>query len=308
MAPKLSALRAIRRRRHIRLPDSDAGNFRTIRRLMKLLGGLIVNVARDIFSGRIQHVERRKLVQIFMVQRPDHRLDYLLQMHEIVEQADGIDLLARQRHAHFVIVPVEVLAFAFIAAQIVRSGECFIHTDLVHAYPSAAPSGREATRAGYSASMKRETSARSCVVLYSGRDSRKILPYCMREIRLSRMAKIPRSVLDLIKRPKPCFSARTASGTWYSAKALRPSSWSARTRAATIGSLGTAKGSLSTITQESWSPGTSTPCQKLAVAKRTAPGVFLKRSRSTERGAVPCSSSGKSTRLRTRSNKSLICE
>src|SRR5580704_13696236 len=87
-------LRAVRRRRHIRLPDCDAGNFRAVRRLVKLLGCLIVNVARDIFSRWVQHVERRKLVQIFMVQRPDHGLDYLLQVHEIVENADGIDFLA----------------------------------------------------------------------------------------------------------------------------------------------------------------------------------------------------------------------
>ena len=64
----LLALRAVGRRRHIRLPNRDAGNSRAVRRLVKLLGGLIVNVARDIFSRRVQHVERRELVQIFMVQ------------------------------------------------------------------------------------------------------------------------------------------------------------------------------------------------------------------------------------------------
>ncbi len=50
------------------------------------------------------------------------------------------------------------------------------------------------------------------------------------------------------------------------------------------------------MTQESCSPGTSTPCQKLAVAKRTAFGVLRNFSRSAARGAVPCSSSGKPTR------------
>jgi len=39
---------------------------------------------------------------------------------------------------------------------------------------------------------------------------------------------------------------------------------------AAIGSEGTAKGKRSTITQESCSPRTSTPCQKLEVAKSTA--------------------------------------
>ena len=64
---------------------------------------------------------------------------------------------------------------------------------------------------------------------------------------------------------------------------------SARTRAATTGSEGTANGSRSTMTQESWSPGTSTPCQKLEVANRTAPLGCCEISRAAPmRGAVPC--------------------
>ncbi len=44
-------------------------------------------------------------------------------------------------------------------------------------------------------------------------------------------------------------------------------------RAATTGSLGTENGSLSMMTELSCSPCTSTPCQKLLVANRTALGV-----------------------------------
>ena len=62
------------------------------------------------------------------------------------------------------------------------------------------------------------------------------------------------------------------------------------------------------MTQDSCSPGTSTPCQKLAVANNTAPSVFLNRSSNTERGAVPCNNSENDTRERTRPNKSFICE
>ena len=58
-------------------------------------------------------------------------------------------------------------------------------------------------------------------------------------------------------------------------------------RAATTGSPGEAKGSLSMITQESCSPTTSTPCQKDAVARSTAPGVVRKVSSSTALGASP---------------------
>src|SRR5438046_1020248 len=128
----------------------------------------------------------------------------------------------------------------------------------------------------------------------------------MRWMRVSSSASTPRSVFVRISRPNPCFSDSTACGTWNSAKALRPSSCSACTRAATMGSLGTANGSRSTITQDICSPGTSTPCQKLAVANSTAASVFLNRSSSADRGAVPCSSKGKETRERTRSNNSFI--
>ena len=63
-------------------------------------------------------------------------------------------------------------------------------------------------------------------------------------------------------------------------------------RAAVIGSPGEANGSLSTITQLSASPTTSTPCQKLDVASSTACGVVAEAASSAERGAVPCTSIG----------------
>ena len=56
-------------------------------------------------------------------------------------------------------------------------------------------------------------------------------------------------------------------------------------RADVIGSPGDANGSLSMMTQLSASPTTSTPCQKLEVAKRTEFGVALNSRMSAERGA-----------------------
>ena len=63
-------------------------------------------------------------------------------------------------------------------------------------------------------------------------------------------------------------------------------------RASTTGSLGTANGSLSMITQLNCSPGTSTPCQNDEVANSTQFGVARNSSSSALRGAVPCSSVG----------------
>ncbi len=70
------------------------------------------------------------------------------------------------------------------------------------------------------------------------------------------------------------------------------SSSMARPRAWTMGSLGTAKGILSMMTQLSCSPWTSTPCQKDEVAKRTALGVERNCSMSAVLGAEPCKSMG----------------
>ena len=52
------------------------------------------------------------------------------------------------------------------------------------------------------------------------------------------------------------------------------------------------KGNLSTMTQLRASPTTSTPCQKLEVARSTLCGVSLNCFRSCDRGAVPCTKIG----------------
>src|SRR5687767_1062157 len=81
-----------------------------------------------------------------------------------------------------------------------------------------------------------------------------------------------------------------------------------RWRAATNGSVGTAKGSLSTITHDNWSPRTSTPCQKLDVANKTALGVFLNRSSSRLFEALPWIKQGYSISGMARSYKACIPE
>ncbi len=76
-------------------------------------------------------------------------------------------------------------------------------------------------------------------------------------------------------------------------------------RAAISGSLGTSKGSLSTTTSDSASPGTSTPCQNEVVPSSTARGVVLNASTSAILLPSPWTSSGQrpssASRSRTRS-------
>ncbi len=88
--------------------------------------------------------------------------------------------------------------------------------------------------------------------------------------------------------PKPWRRASAAAGTESSEKPSRPCSSSALSRAATTGSPGGANGSRSMITSESASPGTSTPSQKLWVAKSTE-GSARNSSSSRDLGRSPWS-------------------
>ena len=73
-----------------------------------------------------------------------------------------------------------------------------------------------------------------------------------------------------ISRPTPCFSAIAACGIWNSKNGLSPARFMWSMRALVTGSPGEPNGSLSMITQESASPRTSTPSQKLEVPSSTA--------------------------------------
>lgn len=100
---------------------------------MHLPGCFIVNVARDVLCRGIHLVERREIVQVFVVERANHALNDLLQMHKIVEQSGGIEFLTCQRDAHAIVVPVLVFALALVSAQVMARGKSFVNADLIHA-------------------------------------------------------------------------------------------------------------------------------------------------------------------------------
>ena len=116
-----------------------------------------------------------------------------------------------------------------------------------------------------------------------GRALRKSRPYRALRSLWSKITTTPRSVFVRISRPNPCRRANTAFGREKFIKALGSFSW----RASRSGSVGGKKGSLSITRQLRASPGISTPCQKLAVAKRAEDGSFLNSSRSRVRGLSP---------------------
>ena len=84
------------------------------------------------------------------------------------------------------------------------------------------------------------------------------------------MTSMPLSPSERMRRPAPCLSVMTASGSVISSKGRLPEASTARLRAIITGSLGGAKGILSITTSESASPLTSTPSQKLIEPTSTA--------------------------------------
>src|SRR5579864_320302 len=103
---------------------------------MHLARRLVVNVPRNVLSGGIERVERREVVEILVIERPNHSLNHLLQMHEIVKQSRSINFLSRQRDAHAVIVPVLIFALPLVSAQVMACRKTFVYADFVHGSPS----------------------------------------------------------------------------------------------------------------------------------------------------------------------------
>src|SRR3990170_302178 len=137
-----------------------------------------------------------------------------------------------------------------------------------------------------------DTADRSRVHGIAGRFSRNIAPYPLVITPWSSRAITPKSSSLRRRRPIPCRSASTASGTWYSRKGSPPLSRIAWMRAVTTGSVGGAKGSLSITTQRSDSPGTSIPSQNVPVPIRTASASSRNALSRCIRGASPWTSSG----------------
>lgn len=122
--------------------------------------------------------------------------------------------------------------------------------------------------------------------LQVGSDSINDRPYRLVMIRRSKIATTPWSSWVRIKRPNPWRKRRMASGREYWEKGSSKVS----ERAATIGSDGTSKGSLTITNTESACPGTSTPSQKARVPSSTARSELRKvSSRVLAEAPSPCS-------------------
>src|ERR1700733_2213435 len=69
-----------------------------------------------------------------MIHAEGHIANHLLQMGEIIEQANRIKLWPLERDAHLVIMAVHVLALPFVSAQGMARGKSLIYADLERHY------------------------------------------------------------------------------------------------------------------------------------------------------------------------------
>src|SRR5690242_14752514 len=122
------------RRCLVRFPDGNAFDSRRVGHLAHLFGSLIVKKFGYIFGRRIDRIKRRLVVQKLVVDVADQISKNPFKVHEITEQAYGIQLFAFHVYAHAIVVSVRVLALAFVTAQRVPSGKCLFYADFKHSF------------------------------------------------------------------------------------------------------------------------------------------------------------------------------
>src|ERR1700674_524263 len=120
------------RRSCVRLPDRDARDPRTLWHRVHLPRSLVIKKLREIFRRGIDDVEGRLIVQELVIHALHDIADHVLQMREIIEQADGIEAGSLENDSHFVIVSVWILAFPFVTAQGVPRGKSLVNAYLKH--------------------------------------------------------------------------------------------------------------------------------------------------------------------------------
>lgn len=92
----------------------------------------VIEALGDVLRGGIDRGEVGEIVEELMVKGGDHGAQLGLDGREVLEQADGIEVIAAQMNADAIIVAVRVLALAAVTAQGMAGGKGFFHADLEH--------------------------------------------------------------------------------------------------------------------------------------------------------------------------------
>src|SRR6267143_30052 len=176
--PVLRAARIRLPQNHVRYPCSR-------RQPLHVPRDLIIKILRHVFRRWIHRLERFEIVHELMIE-PAHDLpDHLLELREVHQKPDRIELRPFQRHAHPIIVAMDVIALAPVPTKGVHCQKSLFHPDLKHFSPklrhplAANIPARQEGLAEWAPSRlespfalrNRATSASSCVIPYRGSDS-----------------------------------------------------------------------------------------------------------------------------------------
>src|SRR5260370_881403 len=125
----------VRRTACIRLPQNDIRHPRARGQGFQLAANFIVKILRHIFRRRIEGLEGFQIVHELVV-KPAHDLaDHVLEPCEIHQKPDRIELRSFERYTHAIIMAMNVLALAPVAAQGMSCGKGLFHADLKHISP-----------------------------------------------------------------------------------------------------------------------------------------------------------------------------
>ena len=91
-----------------------------------------MEIPGQVFRRGVQLGEGRDVVEKLVIELADGGVNRVLEVFEIAEQPDGVEFRALQRHADLVIMPVNILTLAAVAAQRMARRETFFHPDLKH--------------------------------------------------------------------------------------------------------------------------------------------------------------------------------
>ena len=87
------------------------------------------HVLCEVLRRWLQFVKRRQLVDVSMIEIGDDLIRRRFQFHEINQQAHVIQLTSTRVNLDLVIVAMQILTLALVAAQLVRTGEIPLNHD-----------------------------------------------------------------------------------------------------------------------------------------------------------------------------------
>jgi len=113
----------------IRLPDSDVFNGH---RLLKNLFKFFKDKPRYVFRGRTDPLEERQFVKVFMVEKIQDAIGFLLEDFKIDTKTGLVEFICFHRDLNLPIVAMEIFTITLIIHKIVSCGKMSTNHKAIH--------------------------------------------------------------------------------------------------------------------------------------------------------------------------------